>query len=231
MVSARLLPPQELFGGFCRFVSRQFFCNSVSFVSIPMVFNLFSRALAGVPRAATTKRTTVAFVFHIFISSLARFRYFSIFSTSLWSTLVPYGIAKSIIWHSWCFLSIKIMSDFLAVIKWSVYRILRESFWLILIPFWFNIDSIRSTNFPMNTSSDPIMTYFILFLSKFGTFTYNVVISLISPNTHYAFRLFLGFINLPFSYINSNGLFLSSTYQGLASYFATIATSRDSPLP
>ena len=29
---------------------KRFFCNSVIFVSIPMVFNLFSRALAGIPR-------------------------------------------------------------------------------------------------------------------------------------------------------------------------------------
>ena len=65
------------------------FCNSVTFVSIPpMVFNLFSSSLAGVPRAPTTNRTTITFIFHTFFSSLARSKYFSIFSTSLSSTLV-----------------------------------------------------------------------------------------------------------------------------------------------
>ena len=34
------------------------FCNSVIFESVPMVFNLFSRALASVPRAATINGTT-----------------------------------------------------------------------------------------------------------------------------------------------------------------------------
>ena len=75
------------------------FCNSVIFVSIPMFFNLFSRTLACVPRAPTTKWTTVTFVFHIFFTSFTTSKYFWIFSTSLSSTLVPYGIAKSIIWH------------------------------------------------------------------------------------------------------------------------------------
>ena len=45
----------------------------------------------------------------------------------------------------------------------------------MLILFWFNMDSIRSTNFLMNRLSDPIMPFFIVFLSKCGTFTYNVV--------------------------------------------------------
>ena len=79
------------------------FCNSVIFVSIPIVSNLLSKALAGVPRTPTTNGTT--FIFHTFFSSLARFKHFSTFSTSLSSTLVSYSIAKSIIWHSWCSLS------------------------------------------------------------------------------------------------------------------------------
>ena len=64
------------------------FCSSVIFVSIPMVVNLFSRALAGVPRAPTTKDTTVTFIFYILFSYLARSNYFSVFSISLSSTLV-----------------------------------------------------------------------------------------------------------------------------------------------
>ena len=59
------------------------FYNSVIFFSIPMVFNLFSRALTGVPRAPTTNGTTVIFIFHTFFSSLTRSKYFWIFSTSL----------------------------------------------------------------------------------------------------------------------------------------------------
>ena len=48
------------------------FCNSVIFVPIPMVFNLFSRALRGVPRAPTANGTTVTFIFHTFFSPLGR---------------------------------------------------------------------------------------------------------------------------------------------------------------
>ena len=104
------------------------FCNSVIFVSIEMVFSLLSRALAGVSRVPTTNRTNVTFIFDTFFSLLDRSKYFSIFSTSLLSTLMSYGIAKSIIWDSWCFLSI--------VIKWSVctvkyQKILHKSFSMI----------------------------------------------------------------------------------------------------
>ena len=71
---------------------KRVFCNSVIFVSILMAFNLFSRASACVPRAPVTNGTTFTFIFHIFFSSLARSKYFSIFSTSLshavwWSQL------------------------------------------------------------------------------------------------------------------------------------------------
>ena len=133
MVSTRLLTPQELFGGFCWYVSQQFCCNSVIFVSIPMVFNLFSRAVADVPRAPVTNGTTVTFTFHTFFSSLDRSKYLSNFPTSSSSTLVSYCIVKSITWHSWCSLSMKIMSGLLAVVKWFVctvksQRILHESF-------------------------------------------------------------------------------------------------------
>ena len=38
----------------------QAFCNSVIFVSIPMVFNLFFNSLAGVPRAPTTNGTIIS---------------------------------------------------------------------------------------------------------------------------------------------------------------------------
>ena len=75
------------------------FCNSVIFVSIPMFFSYFSRALAGVARAPPNNRTTITFILQTFFSFLARSKYFSIFSTSLSCTLVSYGITKSIIWH------------------------------------------------------------------------------------------------------------------------------------
>ena len=81
------------------------FCNLVIFVFLLMVFNLLSRALAGVPRAPTTNGTTATFMFHTFFSSLATSKYFSISSTFLSSTLVSCSIAKSIIWHSLCSLS------------------------------------------------------------------------------------------------------------------------------
>ena len=133
-------------------------------------------------------------------------------------------MAKSIIWHSWSYLSITIMSGLLAVTKWSAYtvksqRILQESFsmttsWFMLTPFWFNMDSICSTKFPMNRPSNQIMPYFILFLNKFGTFIYNEVNCHISPTTHSIYRLLLWFINLLFNWISLNGLlFLGSTYQ------------------
>ena len=76
---------------------------------------------------------TVFFIFLTFFSSLARSKYFSIFSTSLSSTIMLYGIAELIIRHSYCYLSMAIMLEVLAVIKWSVCtvkpeRILQESF-------------------------------------------------------------------------------------------------------
>ena len=86
------------------------------------------------------------------------------------------------------------------------------------------MDSICSTDFPMYTPSDPIMPSFVLSLNKFGTFTYNVDHCLISPSTHSAFRLFLWFAYLPFSYISSNGLFLGSKYQAFFRYHFAILT-------
>ena len=97
--------------------------------------------------------------------------------------------------------------------------IFSDPFWLMLILFWFNMDSIRSTNFPMNMPFDPIMPSFILSWSKFGTFTWNVISCLISPTTHFAFRLLVWFVNLPFNYISSNGLFLGSKYHFFLSHF------------
>lgn len=67
-----------------------------------------------------TNGTTVFFIFHTFFSYLARSNYFSIFSTSLSSTIMLYDIAKLIIWHSQCYLSMAIMSEVLAVIKWGL---------------------------------------------------------------------------------------------------------------
>ena len=121
MVSTRLLTAQELFTVFYFSLGcfKTVFCNSVIFFSIPMLFNLFSRASAAVSRAPVTNRTTVTYIIHALFSSLARSKYFSVFSTSLSSTLVSCGIAKSIVWHS-VFLSMKIISGLLAVIKWSV---------------------------------------------------------------------------------------------------------------
>ena len=97
--------------------------------------------------------------------------------------------------------------------KYFTRVILNDYSWLMLIPFWFNMDSIHSANFPMNTPSDPIMPSFIFSLSKFGTFTYNVVNCLIISTSHSAFRLLLWLVNLPFNYVSSNSLFLGSKYQ------------------
>ena len=66
---------------------------------------------------------------------------------------------------------------------------LNDRFWLMLIPFQFNMDSIHSTNLPINTSSHPVTSSFILFLRKFGTFTYNGANCFISPTTHFAICL------------------------------------------
>ena len=78
----------------------------------------------------------------------------------------------------------KIATDFTSVIR-------NDRSWLMFIPFWFNMDSIWSTNFQINMPSNSIMPSFILFLSKFGTFSYNVVNCLISHTTHFAFRFLL----------------------------------------
>ena len=105
------------------------FCSSVISVSIPMVVNLFSRALAGVPRAPTTKDTTVTFIFYILFSYLARSNYFSVFSISLSSTLVSQDIVKSFICYLWCSFSVTIMSGLLAVIKLFVCAVKSKGFY------------------------------------------------------------------------------------------------------
>ena len=115
----------------------------------------------------------------------------------------------------------KIPKDFTRVI-------LNDRFWSMLLPFWFNMDSIRSTNISVNTSSYPIMSSFILFLSKFGKFTYNMVICLISPSTHSAYFLHMQCVNLPFNYISLNGLFLSCTYQ---TFYFTLSILRFMLIP
>ena len=105
------------------------FCSSVIFASIPMVVNLFSRALAGVPRAPTTKDTTVTFIFYILFSYLARSNYFSVFSISLSSTLVSQDIVKSFICYLWCSFSVTIISGLLAVIKLFVCAVKSKGFY------------------------------------------------------------------------------------------------------
>ena len=144
------------------------FCNSEIFVSIPIVSNISSKALAGVPRSSTTTNGLLTFIFYTFFGSLARSKYFSIFST-YYSCVIRYSEV-----------------NYLAFMVFFI-----KGFCLMLIPFRFSMDSTCSTNFPINLSSDPIMPSFLLFLNKFGTFTYNVVNCLISPTANSAFRLLL----------------------------------------
>ena len=118
------------------------FCNAVIFVLVPMVFNLFCRALAGVPRAPITNGTTDTFIFHTFFSSLARSKVnylgFMVF-------FINENHVRPSCSYKMVYLYSKILKDFARVI-------LSDRFWLMLIPFLFNMDSIRSTNFPMNTA-------------------------------------------------------------------------------
>lgn len=172
------------------------FCNSVIFNSLPVFSNLFSRALAGVSRASTTTNGVFSFVFHNFFGFLPRSKYFSIFSTGQ-SCVIRYSdvnYLKFMVFfiddnqirpscnYKMLFLHSKVPKMFTRVI-------LNDSLCLMLIPFWFNMDSIYSTNLPMHLSSNPIMPSFILLLNKFATFTYSVVNCLISPITHSALRL------------------------------------------
>ena len=134
---------------------------------------LNTNGLQSVPRAPTINRITVTSIFYTIASSLARFRYVSIFSNyhrlmchTVWQinylAFMVFFISENHIRPSCSYKMVclysKIPKDFARVI-------LNDRFWLMLIPFWFNMDSIRSKNFPMNTPSDPIMPSFI-FLSK-----------------------------------------------------------------
>ena len=92
--------------------------------------------------------------------------------------------------------SYKIVCLYSKIQKYFTRVILNDCFWLTLISLWFNMDSIRSTNFPMNTPSDPIKPSFVLSLSQFWTFTKNVVNCIIDPTTPSAFRLILWLVNL-----------------------------------
>ena len=115
--------------------------------------------------------------------------------------------------------SYKMVCLYSKIPKYFTRAILNDRSWLMLIPFWCNMDSICSTHFPMNTPSDPIIPSFVLSLRKVGAFSYNVVNCLIIPTTYSAFRLLLWFVNLPFNYISSNGLLLRSKYQAFCSRF------------
>ena len=199
---------------------KKVFCNILIFVSIPLSFNLFSRALVGLPTVAATKGTTVIFIFHTFFSFLDRSNYSWIFSTSLTSTakynkvnclvflvfFIYENHARSSCGYQMVCLYSKIPKDFTKVI-------LNYHFCLMLTVFWLTMDSIHSINFQISTSFNPIMPSFTLFLSMSRTFTYNVVNCFIIPTTYSAFRLL--FVNFPFNYISSNGLFFGRKYQSL----------------
>ena len=155
-------------------------------------------------------------------------------------------MANSIIWHSWCFFinenhirpscRYKIVYMYSKIPKWFRIVILNDCLCLMFIPFWFNVGSICSANFPRNPSFDPIMPSVVLYLSKFETFTYNVVNCLIIPTAHSTFCLLLWFVNLPFNYTSLIMLVLrqqisSFLFHDLGSHFSTTVTYRESLLP
>ena len=110
--------------------------------------------------------------------------------------------------------------------KYFTRGIRNDCFCFMPIPCWCNMDSVRSTNFPMNTPSDLIMPFSHSLWAILG---YSLKMWLIV-----SFPLFLWFVNLTFNYISWNGLFLGSKYQAfhvLGSNFTSISTYPDSLLP
>ena len=93
-------------------------------VSTRLVISKFSslciNPLVTVPIAPTTIGINVIFMFHSFFNSLARSRYFSLFSHSFNFTLWSAGTAKSTILEVLSFLLIVIRSSHLAKISWSI---------------------------------------------------------------------------------------------------------------
>ena len=86
----------------------------------PMVLR-FSFNLSGIVlNAPTTMGITYVLTPHICRISLAKSRYFSTFSSSFSLTLPLSGIATSIIWQLFSFLSMINRSGLLASISWSV---------------------------------------------------------------------------------------------------------------
>ena len=93
----------------------------------------FNNPLITVPNAPITIGTIVTFIFHSFLSSLARSRYLSFFSLSFRFILWSAGTAKSTILQILFLLLIIMRSGLLAEIRWSVcmsksHRSLCESF-------------------------------------------------------------------------------------------------------
>ena len=102
----------------------------------PMVLR-FSFSLSGIVlNAPTTMGITYVLTPHICRISLAKSRYFSTFSSSFSLTPPSSGIATSIIWQLFSFLSMINRSGLLASISWSV-RILNLFTYLKFIYYYY----------------------------------------------------------------------------------------------
>ena len=116
------------------------FCNSTTFVSMPITSSLFLNSLGVIPKAPIIIGMTLTCFFQIFLNFLAKSWYFSIFSNSFASTLLSKGIVKSVILHVFFFLSITIMTGLLA----SIPRIVRTSQFHIMWKLLFSLAQVRT---------------------------------------------------------------------------------------
>ena len=93
----------------------------------------FTNPLVTILSILITVGITITFIFHSFFSSLARFRYLSLFLPSFIFTLGSAGMAKSTIQQVLCFLLTIAKSGCLGEIRWSIFIL--KSFRILCISF------------------------------------------------------------------------------------------------
>ena len=176
----------------------------IQMVSIhPLIFNSsnpLSKPLKTVPSTPVPSAITVTFMFHNFFSSLAKSKYLSLFSLSLFFTLWSAWTAKSTIQQVLFFLLISTRSGLLVGIRWSVcfskfQRLLWISFsWtdsgLCLYHFvvWTNFNFLHNSQW----ITFPTLSYLILYSfcgSLLHSLTMWLIILFLSPRLAILFTL------------------------------------------
>ena len=152
-------------------------CPPISNFSSPL-----SEPLGTVLSVPITVDITVTFLFHSFLSFLARSKYLSLFSLSWIFTLWSTGTTKSTIQRVLFFLLIITISGLLAEIRWECLYfkipgnfmrfILQNGFWFVRVPFGSMVRFQFLAQFPVNTF--PIIIIIIIIIYSLRVFHISV---------------------------------------------------------